>query len=552
MDRRIAFSAKYRSDFLSTMENVVHDIVVIGGGITGAGIALDAASRGLKVALVEKGDFASGTSGKSTKLIHGGLRYLKQFEFGLVKEVGQERAILHRLAPHIVIPEKMILPLIKGGSLGKTMTSIGLYIYDFLAEVEDDDKRKMLNREEILAIEPMLPVDKLLGGSIYAEYRTDDARLTIEVMKTAHRHGAICLNYLECTDFIKGETGVEGIVAKDLPTGKQIEIKARKVVNAAGPWVDEIRSMDEAVRGKRLYLTKGVHIVVPRRKLPVQHAIYFDVPGDNRMIFAIPRLQTTYIGTTDTYYNGDKNDIQVTQEDATYLLNAVNLTFGNLGLTESDIISSWAGVRPLIYEDGKSASEISRKDEIFESGDGLISIAGGKLTGYRKMAERVVDLVCKRLSREGKDAECVTDKIPLTEPGFKSYQEVMDFSEEVTEKLEKLSLPSHLTPYLVQNYGAQVLSILEKIDGEPGDAEMELIRQEMLHCCHHEMVMSPFDYLIRRSGRLYFIPDSITSVEKVTAEVWDEIFDGSLLPYDPSLWNARLADLVSYPKYKVS
>ena len=516
MGKRIAFSSTDRSSLIEKMGGTHYDLIVIGGGITGVGIALDAVTRGMSVCLVEKGDFASGTSGKSTKLIHGGLRYLKQFEFNLVKEVGRERAILHDLAPHIVVPEKMVLPLIKGGSLGRVMTSIGLYIYDFLADVEGEDKRRMLDKEEVLEIEPLLPSDKLLGGSIYAEYRTDDARLTIEVAKTAHRKGADLINYTSCTGFEYTENKISGIKCTDHIFDREYTVSGNVVVNATGPWVDDLRSKDEKVTGKRLYLTKGVHIVVSRDRLPVQHSLYFDVPGDNRMIFAIPRLGVTYIGTTDTYYNSDKDEIGVEDEDVEYLLNAVNLTFPELHLKSEEIISSWAGVRPLIYEDGKSASEISRKDEIFETDRGLISIAGGKLTGYRKMAERVVDLVAGKLP-DKKFNPVQTETIHLTDPYFTDDKEVR----EETLKLEKVvmdkGLPSLYASYLVHNYGPAVWDIWQTALDSDQDQSIEerLILAELQHCFEHEMVLKPLDFVVRRTGRIYFLPESVTLVKQI-------------------------------------
>ncbi|NND09556.1 MAG: glycerol-3-phosphate dehydrogenase/oxidase [Saprospiraceae bacterium] len=512
----MTLSQVQRPQFIQQLQSKTFDLLVVGGGITGAGIALDAASRGLTVALVEKGDFASGTSGKSTKLIHGGLRYLKQFEFGLVKEVGQERAILHRLAPHLVVPEKMVLPLIEDGSLGKTMTSIGLFIYDYLAEVQGDDKRRMLDPSEIKAIEPLLPEDKLLGGSLYAEYRTDDARLTIEVIKTAFRHGAVPLNYTECVEFIEENGKIFGALCRDHLTDTSFRIVADQVVNATGPWVDDLRSLDGPITGKHLYLTKGVHVVVNREKLPVRHALYFDVPMDKRMIFAIPRLDVTYIGTTDTYYEGDKDHVKITRAEVDYLLNAVNQTFASCSLDRTDVEASWAGVRPLIYEDGKSASEISRKDEIFVSDKGLISIAGGKLTGYRKMAERVVDLVVKA----GKDLRklpCQTEQIPLTDPHFVDQSEVDTFVNKLKAQLTAMGLRETYAPYLAQNYGLASQSILE--DSLTGsrfqDPEGALVWAELTYCMDNEMMGYPSDFVVRRTGRLYFMPQSLSVVRQV-------------------------------------
>ncbi len=547
MEQGLDFSFDNREVFLRKGRNTSFDLLVLGGGITGAGIALDATLRGLEVCLIEKGDFASGTSSKSTKLIHGGLRYLKQFEFGLVKEVGKERAILHKLAPHLVIPEKMLLPLIKGGSLGKTMTSIGLYIYDFLADVEGEDKRRMLTSEETLALEPLLPPDKLLGGSIYAEYRTDDARLTIEVIKSAYRHGALALNYVKGQDFIQQDGRVVAVQCKDMLTSEIFDIKAEVVVNATGPWVDEVRQQQGPILGKRLYLTKGSHIVVPHHRLPCRQSVYFDVPHDRRMIFAIPRLDVTYIGTTDTYYSLDKDDVNVSQEDCEYLLNAVNQTFVGVDLTMNDIVSRWAGIRPLIYEDGKSASEISRKDEIFEADNGLISIAGGKLTGYRKMAERVVDLVSERIEDEhGKDiGHCTTDQEMLTQPHFSDHQEVMEEISDLRRVMDIRKLPQIIAPYLVHNFGMEARQIVNMTNPEEKDQELALLMSELRYCYRSEMMVHPIDYLLRRSGRAYFLPDRSSDLKKAIFHYFTAVNKQTekLLPKFEKTWLTEMEKL---------
>ena len=334
------FSARNRATYLKTIERETYDLIVIGGGITGAGIALDAVTRGLKVCLVEKADFASGTSSRSTKLIHGGLRYLKQLEFGIVREVGQERAILYKNAPHIVIPERMLLPIIKGGSLGKRSTSLGLYVYDRLAGVEKEERRNMLSKEETLEKEPLLNEDILLGGGIYVEYRSDDARLVIEVLKTAAERGAVCMNYIECQSFTHDNNGkINGALCKDVFTGKVYKIKTKKAINASGPWVDTLRKKDNSLKGKRLHLTKGIHIVVKKERLPIKQAVYFDVQ-DGRMMFAIPRGSKVYIGTTDTNYSGSVDHPYATKEDVDYLLAAANYMFPSVNLTVSDAESS--------------------------------------------------------------------------------------------------------------------------------------------------------------------------------------------------------------------
>src|SRR5690606_11652199 len=246
------FSVTFREQLLERLRSERFDVLVIGGGITGAGIALDAVSRGLKVALVERDDFASGTSSRSTKLIHGGVRYLKQLEFGLVKEVGSERAVVHNLAPHLVIPEKMLLPLSEGKSLGYLITSLGLKLYDWLADVKKSDQRRMLTRTQTIRYEPLLKKDFIKGGAIYAEYRTDDARLTLEVIKTAFQLGAICGSYLAARGFLYEDKRVSGARLVDELTNQELEIRATAIVNATGPWVDDLRSADASLSGKRL------------------------------------------------------------------------------------------------------------------------------------------------------------------------------------------------------------------------------------------------------------------------------------------------------------
>jgi glycerol-3-phosphate dehydrogenase len=498
------FSYHDRPVLIKQLTGEPFDIVIVGGGITGAGIALDAASRGLRAALVEKVDFAYGTSSRSTKLIHGGLRYLKQLEFGLVKEVGSERAVVHRLAPHLVVPEKMLLPLSEKKGLGYWLTSIGLKVYDLLAGVKAEDRRKMLTKAQTLRYEPLLKKDDIKGGAIYAEYRTDDARLTLEIIKTAVNHGAVILNYARVTDFIYTDEQVSGVNVKDGLSGETFSVHAKAVVSAAGPWVDDLREINKSKTGKRLHLTKGVHIVLPHDKLPVKQAIYFDV-DDGRMIFAIPRGRITYVGTTDTNYDGDKDQVTATPEDANYLVQGVNNTFPSVGLSVADIESSWAGLRPLIHEEGKSASELSRKDEIFESPTGLISIAGGKLTGYRKMAERVVNLVIKSYFEGRKLKPCQTQTLRLSEHSFSGIRQVRDFVRELQRKLAPYKLPPHTAAYLVENYGQQAEPIFKRFESQATQpADLALLKAELWHCLHFEMVCTLNDFLIRRTGLTYF------------------------------------------------
>lgn len=510
--KNIKFTNLERQKTIDSIVGKEFDLVVIGGGITGGGIALDAASRGLKVALLEKGDFASGTSSKSTKLIHGGLRYLKQFDFWLVKEVGSERAIVHKLAPHLVLPEKMLLPLIENGSYGKWLTSIGLKVYDILAQVTGDDKRQMLEKKEALKLEPLLPKKILNGAGYYAEYRTDDARLTIENIKTSLLFGAQALNYAKVKDFLYIDEKVAGVQAIDEISGKEFAIKSKYVISAAGPWVDDLRGLNNSKKGRQLHLTKGVHLVFPYEKLPVKQSVYFDVP-DGRMMFAIPRGKVTYVGTTDTNFNDDKDKVRTEIADAIYLISAVNNMFPNINLELEDIISSWAGLRPLIHEEGKSASELSRKDEIFVSDSGLISIAGGKLTGYRKMAERVVDRIAKKMDEEHdtKLKECYTDKIFLCgNEDFKKFKQVKKYIADVYDRIKSDGFMEYDAWFLVTNYGKQTETILEYyVKIVEKDKHVRLAKAELAFGIDFEMVQNPMDFFIRRTGRLYFDIDSI-------------------------------------------
>ncbi|WP_394748306.1 glycerol-3-phosphate dehydrogenase/oxidase [Spongiimicrobium salis] len=539
MNTIVRFSNVDRAETIKRMTSETFDLVVIGGGITGGGIALDAASRGMKVALLEKNDFASGTSSKSTKLIHGGLRYLKQFDFWLVKEVGSERAIVHKLAPHLVLPEKMLLPLIENGSYGKWLTSIGLKVYDILAQVTGDDKRKMLEKKEAMALEPLLPKKILKGAGYYAEYRTDDARLTIENIKTSLQHGTQALNYAEVKDFIYTDNKISGLEVKDVISEEAFKINTKYVISAAGPWVDELRSRNNSKKGKRLHLTKGVHLVFPHEKLPVKQSVYFDIP-DGRMMFAIPRGKVTYVGTTDTNYNDDKDRVRVGLADAMYLLSAVNNMFPKINLEMEDIISSWAGLRPLIHEEGKSASELSRKDEIFTSETGLISIAGGKLTGYRKMAERVVDRIAKKMEEEYDTtvAPCTTDSIPLCGNDFKKFKHVKKYIAAVHERIKADGFTEYDAWFLVTNYGKQTEIILEKYEVMEGDHVSRMAKAELHFGIAYEMVQNPMDFFIRRTGRLYFNIESISQLMDVVFEELQAVFaydQATLLSYKQDL-----------------
>ncbi len=492
------FSVQNRDETVEKLQTEIFDILVIGGGITGVGIALDAVGRGLSVALIEKQDFAAGTSSRSTKLIHGGLRYLKQLEFGIVREVGHERKTVYHNAPHLVIPQKMLLPITENGSMGEYAASLGIYVYDWLAGVQRKERRLMLNQSEALNREPLLKPEELRAGVVYWEYRSDDARLVIEVAKTASADGALLLNYCEFDDFLYEEKKVSGVRATDLHQNTKLEIKAREIINAAGPWVDEVRKKDEKVKGKRLHLTKGVHLVFDHKKLPLRQSVYFDV-SDGRMVFAIPRDGCTYVGTTDTDYKGSLERPSVSKADMEYLLKAVNSAFNIKALRKSDIRSSWSGLRPLIHEDGKSPSELSRKDEIFISKNGVISIAGGKLTGYRKMAERTVNLAMEKLHKKtGKKK--VSSRTSGKKLSGGRIHSVKAFLSEVGES----EFDETVLSELFHKYGSNSFAILDIVDTSTKDRTLALLLAELKYCAENEMIFELSDFLIRRTGRIYF------------------------------------------------
>ncbi|BBH21761.1 glycerol-3-phosphate dehydrogenase [Paenibacillus baekrokdamisoli] len=514
-------SAAHRVDRLKEMEQEIWDVLVIGGGITGAGIALDAQSRGMRTALIEMQDFASGTSSRSTKLVHGGLRYLKQFEVKMVAEVGKERAVVYENGPHVTTPEWMLLPIYEGGTFGKFTASIGLAIYDFLAGVKHGERRKMLSMDETLVKEPLLKRKGLKGGGYYVEYRTDDARLTIEVIKKAVEVGATVVNYTKADELLYENGKLVGVVAGDQIGGGTYTIKARKIVNATGPWVDMLREKDNSKKGKTLRLTKGIHLVFDSDRFPLHQAIYFDT-SDGRMMFAIPREGKTYVGTTDTDYEADTAHPTMTIADRDYVLRATNEMFPDLKLRVDDVESSWAGVRPLIYQEDKSPSEISRKDEIFHSDSGMFTIAGGKLTGYRKMAETVTDLLSRELVDEGKGTfrSCTTKSIPISGGDVGGSGRYPEFVRNMREQGVLLGLSEASAERLVKRYGTNVslvFELLPKPDERINCGELPPdIYTSLLYAMKFEMAVKPVDFFIRRTGALFF---DIASVHAWKSEV---------------------------------
>ena len=518
------FSSFQREDTFNQLTQETLDILVIGGGITGAGIALDATTRGMKVGLVEMQDFAAGTSSRSTKLVHGGLRYLQQLDVKVVAEVGKEREIVYENGPHVTTPEWMMLPFYEGGTFGPLTTNIGLRVYDFLAGVKRSERRKMLNVHEALEKEPLLNKNKLKGAGYYVEYRTDDARLTLEVLKKAVEHGAKAINYAKVVDFIYNkEHKLIGVIVEDQINGQQHQVFAKKMINATGPWVDELREMDGSKQGKTLYLTKGVHLVFSKEDFPLQQAIYFD-HKDGRMIFAIPRDHKTYVGTTDTTYEGDIAHPTLTAEDQNYLLAAINRMFPTLHLTADHVESSWAGLRPLIAEEGKKPGEISRKDEVFVSDSGLLSMAGGKLTGYRKMAEDIVDQIVRDLSEEEGIlySHSETRDLPISggdvggSKGFRLFP-----LQKVKEGVE-VGLTEEEAFTLIQQYGTNVEIVFQLFQEKTAEALENdidpIVFAELVYALDYEMAFTPADFFIRRTGALFFDMDFVKQQRKAVTK----------------------------------
>lgn len=535
------FSLSNRPSQLAEAARKEFDLLVVGGGITGVGIALDASLRGLSVCLVEKQDFAAGTSSRSTKLIHGGLRYLKQFEVNLVREVGREREIVFRNAPHLVVPERMLLPIVKGGSLGKLSASVGLYVYDLLAGVRRSERRSMLTSEMTMLREPLLRKEGLLAGAMYWEYRSDDARLVISIARKAAERGASLLPYCTVSELVYHNNEVVGARCKDEIGHSQFEVRARKVVNAAGPWVDDLRAMDKSLFGKRLHLTKGVHIVVPFEKLPLNQSIYFDVP-DGRMVFAIPRDGATYIGTTDTNFSGNRNRPEVTQTDVNYLVKAVNTMFDIAPLSAADVTSTWCGLRPLIHQDGRSPSELSRKDEIFISKSGMISIAGGKLTGYRKMAQRTVDVVMKHFELEDglPNISSTTDREPLAGGEFELPDAFRSFARNLTDTYADQFNGDDIWR-IAQRYGNHATHVMARASVLLSEQQSPaILLSEAEFGVKHEYVTTLSDLFIRRTGLLYFDrPTSLLHAESINNHL------AQLLNWDEPTRNASLNEFLN-------
>jgi len=364
---------------------------------------------------------------------------------------------------------------------------------------------------------------------MYIEYRTDDSRLTLEVAKTAHEHGALLCNYAQVIDILKDQHGkAMGVLVKEMTTGRTFEIFAKYIVNAGGPWVDKVRQLNGPISGKRLHLAKGIHLVVPFSRLPVNESIYFDAAG--RMIAVVPRDGCTYIGSTETDYHGDLDDVAVDQEDVDYLLDCINGMFPTVKLTEQDITSSWAGLRPLIQEEGKQAAELSRKDEIFEADSGLISIAGGKLTGYRKMAERVLDYLINKGELASSPSQ--TAEIKLTGGKFNNYEELLHLSKSALHEFLHFDITEELVTEYFYRYGTntpKLFNIMKELiineTNEHKEFKKIAAAAEILYTVEHEMVVRLTDFFDRRTGYLLFKRNMIPEIIDVVIAHYSKVLN---------------------------
>lgn len=509
------FSHRTRAAALAAMADRPVDLLIIGGGITGAGIARDAALRRLRVAVVDKGDIAGGTSSVSSRLIHGGLRYLEQRDFHLVFEASRERRILLRTAPHLVRPLAFLFPAYQGQRVPAWQLRAGLWLYDFLAAFRNVRMHRWLSRAEIRRLEPGLRDKNLQGGGQYYDAQTDDARLTLAIMRGAAQAGALVASYTLVESLDKADGRIGGAQVRDLLTGNTHTVHARVVINATGPWVDRVRQLDEPRVTPLLRPTKGAHVLVPRARLGHTNAITLFSPLDGRVMFVLPWGEFSYVGTTDTDTDASPEETRATGEDVTYLLRSANAIFPQARLTPKDVLSTWAGLRPLLAPAKAAkggadltASQVSREHRIVESQSGLITIAGGKLTTYRVMGRQIVDLAVRRLREKtglalGEDAP-PTDTLPL--PGG----ETADL-EGLVKAAQARGVKEATARHLVHNYGSEsaaILNLAEKtrvLAGPiiPGRPE---IRAEVVHAVEREMAVRLPDVLIRRLHLFYEDP----------------------------------------------
>jgi glycerol-3-phosphate dehydrogenase len=493
-----------RPDALRRLADEQFDVLVVGGGVTGAGVALDAASRGLKTALVEKSDFASGTSSKSSKMVHGGLRYLQQREFRLVYENLAERQRLLDNAPQLVSPLPFLIPLFgRDGVVSKTVArsySIALWLYDLTGGLRIGARHKRVSKEEALEHLPTLKTEHLVAGFLYFDARADDARLTLTLARTAALvHGAVVANYTPVVRLTGDDNGVTtgAIVRSDASdAASEFPVRARVVVNATGVWADDVRALDEASHPRSIRPAKGVHVTVPADRLPCDIAAVIPVPKDKRAIFVVswPDTNLVYLGTTDTDYQGPLDDPSCTPEDVDYLLDAAN-DVTTSQLTRADVTGVWAGLRPLLSAPDKGGhvsertADLSRRHTVRTSEHGVVTVTGGKLTTYRKMAEDTVDAVVRQLGESPKSRPCVTKSMRLIGA--------------TTAGRDPVAM-AHPHARLLGRYGSESAAVLALAEErpellEPVIAGLPYLGAEILYAAREEMAQTLDDVLARRT-----------------------------------------------------
>ncbi len=476
-----AFDQTDRASCVQALGSQCFDLLVIGGGITGAGVARDAAMRGLSVALIEAQDLASGTSSRSSKMIHGGLRYLVAGDVAVVKESASERATLHRIAPHLAQKTPYVIPTSSVRS--KLILRAALWAYERLGGVERVDYHEVWSKDELAEKEPLIERSRLNGAVVYPEFLTDDSRLTVATVRSAIDHGATVATYLKATNIRKEQTfSIEA--ASTLPgETHELTISARAVVNAAGPWVDQVCDLEHP-QPPRLALSRGVHLVFNHADLPVRNTVVMRTP-DARRIFAVPLGQFTYIGTTDDYHPEHEYWPPVTDQDVSYLLATTQRAMPEATLSPDRIVSVWSGIRPLVGDgSGRASKELSRKDEVWTSPSGLLSVGGGKLSAYRAMAERIVDTVIENHGFTAKP--CATADVPLPGGGVEvPPSDLTGVGDVQAERLTRL-------------YGAEAPSLL----GNTGCDE--LVKAEVQQAVQKEGALRLEDYWARRSSRAWF------------------------------------------------
>jgi glycerol-3-phosphate dehydrogenase len=480
------------------------DVLILGGGITGAGVALDAALRGFRVALIDKGDFASGTSSASSKLVHGGLRYLEHGHIPLVYEALRERRLLLRNAPHLVHPLRFVVPLFPGARVPRWQWRVGLSLYDLLAGAGNLRRSRPTHLSDLRREFPDLKSAGLSGGAEYYDAQMDDARMCIEVLRTAAAHGACLANYVEAVDFEKVNGRIAGVQAMDRVGGETIVIRARQVVNATGPWVDAVCQLAGDAGTPHLRPTKGVHLIAPDRGLRAAFLLLH--PSDGRVFFVLPWQGKTLIGATDTIWDDSPDALTVTAEDKAYLLAGHNHFFSP-ALSEADILNSFAGLRPLIHSNKGDPSSLPREFRLIASPSGLLSVAGGKYTTYRAMAETITDAVAARL---GKRRRCRTRRCTFDGAPREPWATFLE--RESTVLSGRHGVAPETARHLVQRYGRRAAEVAAYLERDPAlhkpvvPGEPEL-RAEFVYQQEHEMSLFPEDHLLRRTHLGLFNPE---------------------------------------------